>query len=165
MWKNLIKLLHYTSLVGLAGGILVSLVLADTVDATSPSATASIHAAIALICGALIVPSMIVMLLTGMLLVVAKPHLIGARWVWVKAVLGLVTGAVILLALQPAVNAAASISATGALGEAAPGPLANVVASEHAAAWWTLGLVLVAMVIAVWRPKFGRPAARAGEDA
>ena len=165
MWKNLIKLLHYASLVGLAGGILVSLVLADTVDATSPSATASIHAAIALICGAVIVPSMIVMLLTGMLLVVAKPHLIGARWVWVKAVLGLVTGAVILLALQPAVNAAASISATGALGEAAPGPLANVVASEHAAAWWTLGLVLIAMVIAVWRPRFGRPAPRAGEDA
>lgn len=163
MWKNLIKLLHYASLVGLAGGIVVSLVLADTVDATSPSATASMHAAIALVCGALIVPSMVVMLLTGMLLVVARPHLIGARWVWAKAVLGIVTGAVILLALQPAVIAAASMAATGALGEAAPGPLANVVAIEYAAAWWTLGLVLVAMVVAVWRPRFGRTAPRADE--
>jgi len=163
MWKNLIKLLHYASLVGLAGGIVVSLVLADTIDATSPSATAGMHAAIALLCGALIVPSMILMLLTGMLLVVARPHLIGARWVWVKATLGVVTGAVILLALQPAVKAAAAMSATGALGEAAPSQLASVVASEHAAAWWTLGLVLFAMVIAVWRPRFGRPAARPGE--
>ena len=163
MWKNLIKLLHYASLVGLAGGILVSLVLADTIDATSPSAAASMHAAIALICSALIVPSLVVMLLTGMLLVVAQPRLIGARWVWAKAVLGVVTGAVTLLALQPAVIAAASMSATGALGEAAPGPLANVVAIEYAAAWWTLGLVLVALVVAVWRPRFGPPAPRTGE--
>ncbi|MGZ8254971.1 MAG: hypothetical protein ACXWVT_08980 [Burkholderiaceae bacterium] len=163
MWKNLIKLLHFASLVGLAGGILVSLVLADTIDATSPSASASMHAAIALICGAVIVPSMIVILLTGMLLVVARPHLISARWVWAKAVLGVVTGAVTLLALQPAVNAAASMSATGALGDAAPGPLASAIASEHAAAWWTLGLVLVAMLVAVWRPRIGRPVARGGE--
>jgi hypothetical protein len=164
MWKNVIKLLHYASLVGLAGGILVSLVLADTIDATSPSATASMHAAIALICGALIVPSMVVMLLTGMLLVVARPHLIGARWVWAKAALGVVTGAVILLALQPAVKAAASMAATGARGDAPLGPLAAVVASEHAAAWWILGLVLVAMVVAVWRPQFGRPARPGQED-
>lgn len=163
MWKNLIKLLHYASLVGLAGGIIVSLVLADAIDVTSPSATASIHAAIALICGALVVPSMVVMLLTGMLLVVARPHLIGARWVWAKAALGLVTGGVILLALQPAVKAAAAMSATGALGDAAPGPLTSVVASEHAAAWWTLGLVFLAMVLAVWRPRLGRPTARAGD--
>ena len=163
MWKNVIKLLHYASLVGLAGGIVISLVLADTVDATSPSAAAGMHAAIALVCGAVVVPSMIVMLLTGMLLVVARPHLIGARWVWAKAVLGVVTGGVILLALQPAVNAVASMAATGALGDAPPGPLASVVASEHAAAWWTLGLVLVAMVIAVWRPRFGRSVTRAGD--
>jgi hypothetical protein len=163
MWKNLIKLLHYASLVGLAGGVVVSLVLADTIDATSPSAAAGMHAAIALVCGAVVVPSMIVMLLTGMLLVVARPHLVGARWVWAKAVLGVVIGGVILLALQPAVKIAASMSATGALGDAAPGPLASVVASEHAAAWWTLGLVLAAMVVAVWRPRMGRSAAR-GDD-
>lgn len=157
MWKNLVKLLHYASLVGLAGGIIVSLVLADTIDATSPSATAGMHAAIALICGGVIVPSLVMMLLSGMLLVVARPRLIGARWVWVKAVLGLATGAVILLALQPAVKAAASMAATGALGDAPLGPLANVVASEHAAAWWTLGLVVAAMIIAVWRPRLGAP--------
>ncbi|MGB2818236.1 MAG: hypothetical protein WBC37_13535 [Burkholderiaceae bacterium] len=163
MWKNLVKLLHFAGLAGLAGGIVVSLVLADTIDATSPSATAGMHAAIALICSGLIVPSTILMLLTGMLLVVARPRLISARWVWAKALLGLAIGAVILLALQPAVLAAAAMSATGALGDAAPGPLSKVVATEHAAAWWTLGLVLVALAVAVWRPRFGRPAARAGE--
>jgi hypothetical protein len=159
MWRNLIKLLHYAGLVGLAGGILVSLVLAETIDATSPSGTATVHAAIALVCGAVVVPALVVVVLTGMLLVVARPQLIGARWVWAKAVIGLATGAVVLLALQPAVNAAAAMSATGALGDAALGPLASVVASEHAAAYWTLGLVALAMAIAVWRPRFGRPAA------
>lgn len=164
MWKNLIKLLHYASLVGLAGGVIVSLVLADTIDATSPSATAGMHAAIALICGGVIVPSLVMMLLSGMLLVIARPRLIAARWVWAKAALGVVTGAVILLALQPAVKAAASMAATGALGDAPLGPLAAVVASEHAAAWWILGLILVAMVVAVWRPRFGRPARPGQED-
>lgn len=160
MWKNLIKLLHFASLVGLAGGILVSLVLADTIDATSPSATAGMHAAIALICSAVVVPSLVALLLTGMLLVVARPRLIGARWVWLKAALGLATGAVILLSLQPAMNAAAAMSATGALGDAPVGPLASVVAGEHRAAWGALALVLVAMIVAVWRPRLGRPAAR-----
>ena len=163
MWKNLIKLLHFASLAGLAGGIDVSLVLADTIEATSPSATAGMHAAIALICGAVIVPSMIVLLLTGMLLVVARPHLINARWVWAKALLGLATAVVVLLALQPAVIAAAAMAATGALGDAALGPLAPVVESENAAAWWTLGMVLIALVVAIWRPRLGRPVAPAGE--
>jgi hypothetical protein len=56
------------------------------------------------------------------------------------------------------------MAATGALGDAPPGPLAAVVASEHAAAWWILGLVVIAMVLAVWRPRFGRPARPGQED-
>lgn len=163
MWKNLFKLLHLAGLVGLAGGLVVSLVLADTVDATSPSGTATVHAAIALVSGAVIVPSLVVVLLTGMLLVVARPQLIGARWVWLKAVLGVATGAVVLLALQPAVRAAAAIAAGGALGERPMGPLASVVQAEHGAAWATLALVAAAVAIAIWRPRFGRGGDRADQ--
>ena len=155
--KNLLKLLHFASLVGLAGGTVVSLVLADKIDATSPGGTAAMHAAIALIGAAVVVPSLIVMLLTGMLLVVARPHLIGQRWVWLKAALGCVVGGVVLVALQPAMNAAASMSAAGALGQAAIGSLEHVTTAEYAAACWTLGLVVAATIVAIWRPRFGRP--------
>lgn len=163
MWKNLVKLLHFAGLVGLAGGIVVALVLADTIDVTSPSGTATVHAAISLVGNAVIVPSMVLVLLTGMLLVVARPQLISARWVWLKAVLGVVTGAVVLLALQPAFRAAEAMAATGALGDRALGPLAAVVRAEHTAAWATLALIVVAMAVAIWRPRFGRAVTRGDE--
>jgi hypothetical protein len=165
MWKNLLKLLHYLSLAGLGGGIVVILVLLDTIDPSAPSAVAGMHAAIALVCSALVVPSMVVMLLTGMLLVVARPHLINARWVWAKAFFGVIVAATILAGFQPLVNALASMSATGALGDAPPGPLSTTVETERYAAYLALANILAAIVIAVWRPRLGRePTAGRGSD-
>lgn len=158
MWKNLLKLLHYASLAGLGGGMVVILVLLDTIDATSPASVAGMHAAIALLCGALVVPSLVVLLLTGMLLVVARPHLISARWVWAKAIVGVIVAVTVLAGFQPLVIALASMSATGALGDAPPGPLASTVETERWAAYLTLATVVAAMAIAVWRPRLGRPA-------
>ncbi|HET9024735.1 MAG TPA: hypothetical protein VFN64_09190 [Burkholderiaceae bacterium] len=165
MWKNLLKLLHFASLVGLAGGIVVILVLLDTIDATSPSAVAGMHAAIALICSGLVVPSLVLVLLTGTLLVVARPQLVNARWVWAKVFFGVIVAATILAGFQPLVNALASMSATGALGGAPPGPLASTVETERLAAYLALANVVAAMVIAVWRPRLGRPSSdRKGTD-
>lgn len=163
MWKNLVKLLHFAGLVGLAGGIVVALVLADTIDVTSPSGTATVHAAIALVGSAVIVPSMLLVLVSGMLLVVARPQLISARWVWLKAALGVITGGVVLFALQPAFRAAAAIAAGGALGERPMGPLTSVVQVEHTAAWASLALVVFAMAVAIWRPRLGRAVARSDD--
>jgi hypothetical protein len=162
MWKNLVKLMHYAGLVGLAGGVLIALVLADTVDATSPGRSATVHAAVAHVGATVIVPSMVIVLLSGMLLVVARPQLIGARWVWLKAVLGLILGGVVLLALQPALRAAAAMAADGALGERAMGSLAAVVGAEVRAATITLVLVVAAAVVAIWRPRLGRRRAPGG---
>jgi hypothetical protein len=156
MWTRLVKLLHYLGLVGIAGGIVVSLLLVDTIDATSPSGAASMRTAIGLIASAVVVPSLVVLLLTGMLLVVARPHLIGARWVWAKAALGLTLGGVVLLALQPAVLAAAAMARDGALGERAIGSLQDVVAREHTAAIAALAIIVISMIVAIWRPRFGR---------
>lgn len=155
MFRNLAKLLHYAGLVGLAGGILVSLVLGVTVDATSPSGAATVHAAIAHVGGAVVVPSLVIVLLTGMLLVVSRPQFISARWVWVKAALGIATGAVVLLMLQPAVNAAATVAIGGAEGGRAMVPLSEVVQGEHFAAYLALVLVALAAVVAIWRPRLG----------
>jgi hypothetical protein len=162
VWKNLLKLLHFAGLVGLGGGLVIALVLVDTVDATSPAATAAMHAAIALICAGVIVPSLVVVVLTGMFLVVARPALIGARWVWVKALLGVAVVVAVLGYLQPAMLAAASMATAGALGDSALGPLPAVVAAELGAAWWTRALVVVAGVVAVGRPRLG--AGRAATD-
>lgn len=164
MWKNVVKLLHFAGLVGLAGGIVVALVLATAVDETSPSHAATVHGAIALVGSTVVVPSLLVTLLTGMLLVVARPQLIGARWVWLKAALGVAVGALVLFALQPAFRSAAAMAAGGALGERAIVPLAAIVAREHGAAYATLALIAVATAVAIWRPRLGRNAGRA-EDA
>jgi hypothetical protein len=113
------------------------------------------HAAIALICSGLVVPSLVVALVSGMLLVVARPQLIGARWVWAKAFFGLIAAGAILLGFQPLVNALAAMSASGALGTP-PGPIESTVDTERYAAYLVLANVLLAMVVAIWRPYLGR---------
>lgn len=153
MWRNAVKLLHFASLAGLAGGIVVSLILASAIDATSPSGAASMRAAIMLVYGALVVPSLVLLTLSGMLLVVARPQLISARWVWLKAALATFVGGMILFALQPLVRNVAAATATGALGDAAIGPLGNLVETEFVLAGITLAGVLAAMIVAVWRPR------------
>jgi uncharacterized membrane protein YidH (DUF202 family) len=132
-------------------------VLADRIDATSPGTAATLHAAIALVCAGVIVPSLILVLLSGMLLVVARPFLIGARWVWLKAALGVLVAAVVFARLQPAITAATSMSEAGAPVSVATGPIDTLVATEFGAAAWTLALVVVAMIVAIWRPRLGRP--------
>lgn len=153
MVRNFVKLLHYASLIGLAGGIVVSLLLGYAIDATSPSGAASMRAVIALVYGSVIVPSLVVLVLSGMLLVVARPQLINARWVWLKAAIASLVGGLVLLGLQPLAISVAAATATGALGDAAISPLAKLVETEFLLAAATLAGVVLAMIVAIWRPQ------------
>ena len=159
MFGRLIKLAHFLSLIGFVGGLAASLVLADFADSAPPGVLAALRMSIATVGETLVVPSLVTLVITGMLLVVARPHLIHARWVWAKALVGVIVAATILAGLQPLVLALASMSATGALGDAPPGPLASTVETERWAAYLTLANVVAAVVIAVWRPRLGRTAA------
>jgi hypothetical protein len=64
---------HVLSVIGFAGGLAASLVVADFADDAPPTALAALRLAIATVGETLVVPLLVMLVLTGMLLVVARP--------------------------------------------------------------------------------------------
>ncbi len=154
--KPLLKWLHIAAAIGFAGTLAVSLLLAVNADTASPSTYAAQRAAIALIAGEIALPSLIVLGVTGALLVVAQPLLIDARWVWAKALLGVVVAGLVVLVIQPAVSAAAALAAVAVEGSPMPEPLASALRAEWLGGLAALALSAAAMALAVWRPHLRR---------
>jgi hypothetical protein len=100
-----------------------------------------------------------------MLLVVARPMLIEARWVWAKAAVGLALAAFVLLHAYPTTRlasamvggvAASSVLQQGAPRDASQPPLEVVLVREERGQWIVLALAALATALAVWRPRLGR---------
>jgi outer membrane lipoprotein SlyB len=172
-----LRSIHLAS-VGTFGGALVTLlVLGSTVDVVSPTSFAAVRQAMTIASQSVAVPALLLALLSGLLLIVARPAYIDARWVWAKVALGAVIGWVMFAEVQPAMNRATGHAVQAAIGAVLP---ASALAGAHAALpmdaaleherrgrWINLGLVVAATALSVWRPRLGgravpgrRPAAR-----
>jgi hypothetical protein len=160
-----LRSIHLAS-VGTFGGALVTLlVLGSTVDALSPTSFAAVRQAMTIASQTVAVPALLLALLSGLLLIVARPAYIDARWVWAKVALGAVIGWVAFADGQPAMNRATGHAVQAAIGSVMP---AGALAGAHAASpmdaameqerrgrWINLGLVVAATVLSVWRPRLG----------
>ncbi len=158
--KPLLKFLHVAAAIGFVGTLAVSLLLAAMADATSPSTFAALRGAIARAASEIGLPSLVLLGVTGALLVVKQPLLIDARWVWAKALLGTLVAVLVVFVVQPAISRAAALTAMAV--EAAPmaGALDAALRAEWIGGLAVLALSLLAIAIAVWRPRLGkRPAA------
>lgn len=163
MFGRLIKLVHYLALSGFIGGLAAAFVLGEWADTASTGATAAIRLAIVDLGERLIVPSLIAMLVSGVLLLVARPTLAYARWVWAKAALGGMTAVVVLAWLAPAERHAADLVREAALGSPPADDLSSVLADGQFGSAIVLVLVALAAVLAVWRPRLGRTTAQRSE--
>jgi hypothetical protein len=159
--------LHLASVGVLTGSMLVLLVLAGVADPVSPLTFGAVRQAMTVASNAVLVPALLLMLVTGFLLVVARPGLIDARWVWAKAGIGVLIAGVAFFQVYPQSNRAtayAAQSAAGSVIQSAAGraagvrePLDAALASERRGRWFNLLLALSAMFLAVWRPRLGAP--------
>lgn len=156
MFRHVMKIVHLLALAGFAGGLAAALLLAGYADDAPPSLLAALRTAIASLGEALVVPSLVLMIVSGMLLVVARPQLVGARWLWAKAVLTVAVAAVALGIVQPALTRAAGLAAEGALGTPAPAEMLQAFTAERAGGAASLLLVVLTVALAVWRPRLGQ---------
>jgi hypothetical protein len=172
--RNLLLWTHLASVAVFAGATVLLLVLAMTAAPASPLTFAAIRQAISIGAETVAVPALLVMIVSGMLLVVARPLLIDARWVWAKAAAGLAVALVALLSAQPATRRATALAvqeaagsvlqAQAMLGANAKVPLEAALRTELRGQWITLGLLAAAVGLAVWRPRLGRRAQAAAAD-
>ena len=155
--KRFVKLLHILGAVGMTGALAAHAVLLTLMPEPSSLAEyASMRQAIAGLARWLLLPSLTLVLISGLAAIAVHAAFREARWVWLKAALGLTMFEGTLAAVQSPAEQAARLSARVLAGEADPGMLDNLLRNEWAALWVILSLALVNIVVGVWRPSLRR---------
>lgn len=158
--RKALKFLHTIGASAYVGALLSYAVVLTYAPQSTPLAYADMRATIDLICSYLLVPSLGIVLVSGLLAMAAHKPFLDLRWVWVKAALGIGTFEGTLVIISGRARSAAELAEEIAAGNAEPAVLSAVIASE-----WG-GLVVIGalaganFVLGVWRPALRRPSER-----
>lgn len=156
MIGKLLKSLHEIGAIGTVGSFGASIVLLVTAPTTSPTGFAAVLQGIAAISKWLLVPSLAIVLISGLLAIAANEAYKSAAWAWVKALLGIGTFEGTLITVGSSARRAAELAALAAAGHGDPAQLAQVLRTEWGGLFILSALALVNIVLAVWRPRLYR---------
>jgi hypothetical protein len=160
MLPRVLKFLHEIGAVGVSGSLAACIVLV----ATAPSSLvgfAAVRQGIAAVTQWLLVPSLALVLVSGLLALAITQAYHSAGWAWVKALLGIGMFEGTLLTIDASARKAAALATLAAAGGGDPALLAQVIRTERGGLWLLLALSLANIALAVWRPRFGRVASTA----
>ena len=156
MLRKLIKILHEIGAIGVVGSFAACIVLAAKAPPLPLIAYAAARQQIAVIAQWLLVPSLAMVLISGLLAIAANKAYIDAGWAWLKALLGVSMFEGTLVTIAGSARHAAELSALAAAGHPDPVQLAQVLRTESGSLWLLLTVALANIVIAVWRPRLYR---------
>jgi len=156
MLSKLLKSLHELGAVGVVGSLAACLVLVATAPTHSAVGYAAVRESIAALAKWLLVPSLGIVLVSGLLAIAANRAFHNAGWAWVKALLGVSMFEGTLLTISASARRAADLSALAVSGHADPAQLAEVVRTEWGGLWLLISLSVANILLAVWRPRLGR---------
>jgi hypothetical protein len=159
MLSKILKTLHEIGAIGVVGSFAAYIVLVATAPTQSLIAYAAVRQGIAAIAKWLLVPSLAVVLVSGLLALAANRAYANAGWAWAKALLGISMFEGTLLTVGAGARHAAELSAAAAAGQGDPALLAGVLHSEWSGLWLLLSLSIVNVLLAVWRPRLSRQTA------
>jgi hypothetical protein len=156
MLRRILKILHELGAIGVLGAIASCLVLVATAP-TDPVAYASLRQSIVRVHDWVLLPSLLAVLVSGLLAIAATPAYKDAGWAWLKALLGLAMFEGSLLTIVASGKQAATHAAALASGTAeAATPLADALRTEWGGLWVMFAISLANVVLGVWRPRFRR---------
>lgn len=147
-YRRTLKALHEISAIGVGGGLAACLII-NLMAAGAPSPEfAAARQAIAAIAKYLLVPSLAVVLVSGLLAIAATHAFHEAAWAWAKALLGLSVFEATLVTVGASRTQAGLVAAS-----ADPTLLGSLMHSERNTLWLLIALSVVNVLLAVWRPK------------
>jgi len=153
--RKFLKLLHTLGAIGLTGGTAVYLMLiAAPPPATSLEALDAVRQNIAFVSAWLIVPSMAVVLASGLLAMAVHTPFHDAPWVWIKALSGVLIFEAVLASVDGPAQRAADASAAALAGELDPAELSTRIHDHPIALWVILALAAANVAFGIWRPRF-----------
>lgn len=152
--KRTLKVLHELATVGVMGGAGAILVLEAVARGSSPEAYAAVRAGLAVVAHRVIFPSMVLVVISGMLAMIAHRPYMNAGWVWVKLLFGVPVFQATLAHVDAPAARLAELSAKRAAGDLSVDSAMDEERRHEQGGNWVL-LVLSAgnIVLAVARPK------------
>ncbi len=147
-WRRGLKALHEIAAIGVGGGLVCCLVIGMTTDVSSAAEFAAGRQAIAAIARYILLPSMGLVLISGLLSIAATRGFHSAGWAWLKLLLGISVFEATLLTIGASTQLADMTAA-----QADPSLLASMLRSERNTLWLLIGLCVANVVLAVWRPR------------
>ncbi len=155
--RKTLKILHTLATAGILGGLLAYMILLVYGPQDTPQAVANLRVSIAAVSNYLLFPSLVVVLLTGLLAMIVHKPFLDKGWVWLKAASGILMFKGVLTIVAAKADYAATVSARIAEGEVAAEVLDRAMAYE----WGTLAVIVAIsvanVVLGVWRPRLLRP--------
>jgi len=142
------KALHDIAGIGFGGSLAACLVINAVADRASAAEFAAARHLFAAIAQYVLVPSMAVVVVSGLIAMMATRGYQDAGWAWLKALLGLSVFEATLVVVGSSRRHAELVAAA-----ADPALLDALLRSERNTLWLLLVLSVVNVVLAVWRPR------------
>lgn len=157
-----LKAMHVLGSAGVLGALLACLVL-DAKAATSTGAMlASQRADIAALVRLAVLPALAVALVSGLLSTAINTLYHEARWVWIKAGLGLAIFEGTLFSVGAGARRASELAAAAVTGAPNAVELAQVLRTQTRGMWLLMAVAVVSTLLGVWRPRLRRSAVTTG---
>jgi hypothetical protein len=156
--RKFLKFVHTIGSIGLTGALLIQFILLQNlppVESLEAYATARIQ--VGLIAKWVLFPSLAAVLVAGLLSMAWTDAFHNKGWVWMKLALGVSVFEGTLVAIQGPARREAQNAAQALAGEFDPTLLAVTTESEWKSTLVILGVAVINVVLAVWRPKFSLP--------
>ena len=151
--KRFLKFLHTLAAIGLTGALATYIILLGTAPEPSSLAEyAAVRQGIAAVGTWLLLPSLLVVLSSGLLSIAAHRPFLEARWAWVKALLGLAMFEGTLMGIQGPAEHAVSITGKALAGDIDPARVPDLLHDEWRTLWFILALAVANVALAIWRP-------------
>lgn len=158
MLRRFLKLLHTFGAIGLVGGLGAYMLILGT--GPGPEVVpehAALRQSLAMLSKWLIVPSLLGVILSGVLSMAVHHPFQDKGWVWAKLLSGLLIFESSLATIDGPARRAAEVAERARLGEIDAASMAALI-NDRWGAWWVLLVLFFAnVVLGIWRPRFSRP--------
>ncbi len=150
--KRFMKVLHTLGAIGLMGGFGAYLVMLLTSRDLPPTEALVLRHGIDMVWKYLLLPSLVIVIISGLLSIAVHPPFTEQGWVWIKAATGVGTfeGT---LGVQSRARALTELTQRTIDGHPDPAQMAEMLRGERGALWVLAFVCLVNVVVGVWRPR------------
>jgi uncharacterized membrane protein len=155
--RKALKFVHTLAAIGMIGALAAHIVLLTIMpEPDSLPQYAVLRQAIGAIAKWLLLPSLGMVLVSGLLAMAFSGNYYNAGWAWAKLGLGVVTFEGTLLTVQGPAIRAAEASVRVLNGSFDPVEIESMVRGEWVSLWVILAIAVLNVLLAIWRPRFTR---------